>query len=196
MLTENVLISFDLGVIGHIQKMEDMPDKGDVFFIADSWKKVLLGPFVITGSQKYHDQPIEFHRGVPITRLEPCHWLTEFQPHPDAGSADNGILWNAIADQIGLSHRAWLNIRHIQLSPDQLDWLYNELILTNNGIAVNGEVKVEDMRRSKEDWAVFIEGVDEGQFGDDDAYYSTYEGMVDLLYDGDYTIAEANMRED
>lgn len=195
MLNENVLKSFALGLIGHIREMEDMPD--NVFFIADSLRKVIMGPFVVTQPQKYFEQPVEFYRGVPDPKKEPCHWLTKFRPHPQANGATKGILWNALADQMGISRGVWLYIRQARLAPEQLDFIFNQLVQANNDVVIDGTVLVEDLKQDNKEWGNFVEELDGGQYQDDeDAYYSTYEGMVDLLFNGDHDLAEANMSED
>ena len=189
MLDENVDLCLERGLIGHKQKMDDLPD--GTFMIASSYRKAIFGPYTSKGDQYLSQTPLEFYRGVPNPILRKCNWLFPFVTQ----GRDKGIHWDHAAKMIGVNPNIWFNLRSQRFTDEQVNILHNALLQANEIIGYSpGVINVSDLRRSIHDWNKFIQ--DEDRWTAQEAYECTEEGLKDILCGGDqesWEICRANM---
>jgi len=180
MLTENVPLSLTHWKIGHLSDMDDLPIGN--FIIADSLKKKLMGPFKAVGKQYHKDNPIRFYRYPPGPILRDCHWLLNFEPHPLFSG--KGIDWPLAAELISAPTSLWQNIRQFRPTPEQLDLLFHALIDINLGQDLaDGVFLIDEFYHDQ-----FM--TDEDRQYAQDAYESSEEGIIDILFNGEREIYE------
>ena len=201
LLTENVSQSLLAGRIGHMKEVGDVPKNGELFLIADSYKRVLLGPFRATSEQFYSESPMVFHRrltGTKQTEERDCHYLFDFEPIPEVAEASRGLLWNAVAHYAGLPTDWWRNIRKQHLNQEQFDALCKALLAVNHidEDEPAGTVSYASLSMSDELWEDYLKEyyVDRSEWGPDGEPLN-HAAEVYLFFGGEGAIAESNCQE-
>jgi hypothetical protein len=133
LLSENVWLSLESGVIGHIREMPDILPLGKRFLICDSLHKRVLGPFVVTKEQFKAQVPPIFKRRVhgTVTIEKECPWLFGFAKVPEIAKTEIGLEWKTASRRAGIPEYWWASIRQHRLSDRQFVALCNVLIEAN-----------------------------------------------------------------
>ena len=142
-LSENVRPSLELGLIGHLREMKDIPPVGSIFLIADSLRGMVLGPFVVTANQFYRAEPVIFQRRVVGTQTEDayCHWLFSFAKHPSFGGYERALTHREAAWVAKLPFDWWRDARHLHMTDEQFQELCGALsVATNSDNKTSGMV--------------------------------------------------------
>ena len=165
---------------GHLAQMDDLildKERGNNrFVIADSLHRKILGPFIQTKPQVYHEKGLTYQRKEPRTNETypvTCHWIIEFKP---AGIAKpriiDGIGWTHLARILGLEQISWAKIRSLELTDLQFDRLCGELSIFNDNPEKYLEYYPDGAYVEFEDY-----GYDSGP-GDTDEGDESYAGIL------------------
>jgi len=185
LLTENVKIALSTGKIGHRQPMDDLPDS--VFFIADSLRFRVIGPFLPAGEEYESGVPVMYHRNPPLTSMVECRYLMDFIPLGLGGQVYS-IPWAYAAQRMGVDPLVWTNLRQTEFADFSIDRLVDAMV----EIASDPDQEIEayqfdfsasasrpeDIEAVKSYWR---ERSDQAQ----EAWESSEEGMIDILFGGD-----------
>lgn len=193
MLSDNIRPSLCAGAIAHQQRMDDMPPVGSIFFIADSGKKQILGPFVIESEQRFFSNGLVMCRkepGIPDVYPVNCQWLTDFSYHPQAKNHGQGLPWNYASAQLGIPEESWKMLRECQLTPNQLAML--------TGLLINETIAPDSINYLSDDIGIveYLDLIeDDGcQWGPDGEPLNE-KAYVELLYNGEWDDYRANEGE-
>lgn len=200
LLSENVSKSLQLGIIGHLKEMDDIPPVGKFFLICDSLRKVVLGPFVVTREQHESAVPVIFVRRIGGSETEDkyCHWLFGFAKASEIEESELGLSLEAASDSAGIPRNWWASVRQNRMDDEQFEALCLALIEANQAqVPPEGAVAFssyfdEDM--IAEDMAAF--------YGEPVARYSedgdpmNRQAFIDLLFGGDERAYESNWGDD
>lgn len=149
-IAENVPEALAGNFIGHEDEKVVLPKNGDIFFLANSLTRTIMGPFRRTRHFRTNGSAV-CYRGTPEPHEVECFAIMKFATLKPEGYRF-GVSWDVVADKAGIDPGRWGLLKRTELTLDQIQAVCDLLLAANEpganfpGMVPLPRLRFEEMR--------------------------------------------------